>query len=109
MAAQSFICARAPVVYGLTAIASLALIVRTHHIGDVTMYFDECCSWIISQQPWDEMLDALSRDAHPPVYYALLKGWGFIGNSPEVIRGFSVLFGLGTILAAFWFVNTALT
>jgi len=100
---------RGPVVFCLAAVMGIALLLRTQHLSDVTMYFDECCSWKISQFPWNEMLDAVSRDAHPPVYYVLLKGLGAsVGDSPRVIRGFSVVFGLATVLAAFWFVRTAL-
>jgi uncharacterized membrane protein len=73
------------------------------------MHYDECCSWKISQFPWNEMIDAVSRDAHPPFYYVLMKGLGLLGGShPAVIRSFSVFFGMATIPAAFWFVSTAL-
>jgi hypothetical protein len=93
----------------LATTLAIALLLRTHHISDISLSFDECCSWKISQFPWDEMLDAVSRDAHPPVYYVLMKWLGiFVGDSPEVIRGFSVVFGLATVLAAFWFVRTAM-
>ena len=100
---------RGPVILGLAAVLGLALMLRTQHLSDLTMHFEECCAWKMSQFPWDEMLDAVSRDAHPPLYYILMHGVGKIGaESPVVLRGISVLFGLATILAAFWFVRTAL-
>jgi hypothetical protein len=93
----------------LAVVISLALLVRTQHISDISLHYDECCSWKISQFPWDEMLDAVSRDAHPPVYYVLMHALGMLGgDSPAGIRGYSVFFGLATMVAAFWFVRTAL-
>jgi len=100
---------RGPVLLCLAAVLGLAFLLRTQHISDLTMHFEECCAWKMSQFPWDEMLDAVSRDAHPPLYYILMHSVGIIGaESPVVLRGISVLFGLATILAAFWFVRTAL-
>jgi hypothetical protein len=100
---------RGPVILCLAAVLGLGLVLRTQHISDLTMQFDECCAWKMSQFPWDEMLDAVSRDAHPPAYYIFLHGLGMIGaESPMALRGTSVCFGLATILAAFWFVRTAL-
>ncbi len=100
---------RGPVILCLAAVLGLALVLRTQHISDLTMEFDECCAWKMSQFPVDEMLDAVSRDAHPPVYYIFLHVLGMMGvDSPVALRGTSVFFGLATILAAFWFVRTAL-
>lgn len=98
-----------PVILCLAAILGIGFLLRTQQLSDLTMHFDECCSWKISQFSWDEMIDAVSRDAHPPFYYMLMKGLGhFGGSSPTLIRSFSVFFGMATILAAFWFVRTAL-
>jgi hypothetical protein len=96
--------------FWLAGVLAIALFLRIQRIADLTMYFDECCSWKISQFPWDEMIDAISRDAHPPLYYMLMKGMGFLGaSSPVAVRGFSVFFGLATIAAAFWLVKTMQT
>lgn len=101
---------RWPVLFCLIGVAGFALLLRTQHLTDISLHFDECCSWKISQFPWNEMLDAVSRDAHPPVYYVLLKGLGTLGlDSPAAIRGFSVLWGLATVGAAYCFVLTALS
>jgi len=97
-----------PVILGLASVLGIALLLRTQHISDLTMQFDECCAWKMSQFPWIEMLDAVSRDAHPPLYYILMHCVGMIGaESPATLRGISVFFGLATIVAAFWFVRTA--
>jgi hypothetical protein len=54
---------QAPVALCLAAVVGIGLLLRTQHLSDLTMHFDECCSWKISQFPWDEMIDAVSRDA----------------------------------------------
>ena len=89
-------------------ILGTALLLRTQHVSDISLDFDECCSWKISQFPWHEMLDAVSRDAHPPLYYVVLKLLtAVLGDSQTVLRGFSIAMGAGTVLAAWWFVQTA--
>lgn len=92
----------------VAGILGTALLLRTQHVSDISLDFDECCSWKISQFPWHEMLDAVSRDAHPPLYYVVLKLLtAVLGDSQEVLRGFSIVMGVGTVLAAWWFVQTA--
>ena len=101
---------RGPITLCIVAIASLALILRTQHVSRVSFDFDEACSWKISQFPWDEMIEGVSHDAHPPLYYIFLKGLGALGvSSPPAIRASSVAFGVATVLAAFWFLWTALS
>lgn len=87
---------------GLAIILVAGLLPRIARVTLPGMYFDECCSWKISQFPWDEMLDAIARDAHPPVFYLLLRGVGqWVGDSPIIIRGVGIVFGMATIVAAF--------
>jgi hypothetical protein len=101
--------ARGPLLLAGMGVLGTALLLRTQHLTDLSLHFDECCSWKISQFPWGEMLDGVSRDAHPPLYYILLKGLtAMLGDAPAVLRGFSVVMGMGTIAAAVWFVRTAL-
>jgi hypothetical protein len=84
-------------------ILALATWLRTREVGTVSLWFDECCSWRISQFPMAEMLDAVSRDAHPPGYYVLLKVWTSMwGNSAVALRSLSILAGVGTVAAAIW-------
>ncbi len=92
-----------------SAVAGLALLLRTQHLSDISFWFDESCSLKISQFPWVDLRDAVARDAHPPLYYVLLRIWGAVGDhSPAWIRGLSVVFGLATVGAAAWFMRLAL-
>lgn len=97
-----------PVMVCLALALVIGLIPRIIHVSVPGMYFDECCSWKISQFALSEMLDAVSRDAHPPLYYLLLKAVGsFVGDSPVAIRGVSIVCGLATIAAVFFLVRAA--
>lgn len=99
-----------PVLLCLLGVVGFAVLLRTQHLSDISLHFDECCSWKISQFPWHEMLDAVSRDAHPPLYYVLMKGMGLLGaHSSAALRGVSVFWGVATVGAAFWFVRTSFT
>lgn len=100
---------RGPEYLVLAGIVLIAVLLRTQLISEVTFSFDEACSWKISQFSWAETWNAVSRDAHPPLYYALLKAWGaLIGDNAAGIRCFSVLMGAGSVIAAYAFVRTAM-
>lgn len=89
------------------AVAGIALMLRTHHLADLSLTFDECCSWKISQFRTADMFDAISRDAHPPLYYLVLKFLTrLFGNHDVVLRGFSVLMGLLSIVACAVLIRT---
>ncbi len=90
----------------LLIILGIATLLRCHLLGAVSLWYDEACSLRISQFPLDEMLDAISRDAHPPLYYFALKGWTIcFGNVTSTVRLLSVLFGVSTTAASWWFVR----
>ncbi len=99
---------RGPEYLVLASIVLIAIFLRTHLISEVTFSFDEACSWKISQFSWTETWNAVSRDAHPPLYYAILKAWGALtGEDAAGVRSFSVLMGAASVIAAYAFVRTA--
>ena len=82
----------------LLGVLVFAAVIRVGLLNAVSFSFDEACSWRISQFPLPEMFDAISRDAHPPVFYLVMKGWyAIFGSSVVAARSFSLLCGLGTI------------
>ncbi|QDT34939.1 glycosyltransferase family 39 protein [Thalassoglobus polymorphus] len=90
----------------LLIILGIATLLRCHLLGAVSLWYDEACSLRISQFPTSEMLDAISRDAHPPLYYYALKGWTIcFGNATQTVRLLSVLFGVSTTAASWWLVR----
>lgn len=57
------------------------------------IWFDESYSIILAKQPLDTLLGLTGVDAHPPLYYIVLKLWGDIfGWSELALRSLSALF-----------------
>jgi mannosyltransferase len=63
---------------------------------------DESFSWRLTTYSTVELLRHMPGDAHPPLYYLLLKGWtGLFGDSPFSLRGLSVLYALASIVVLY--------
>jgi mannosyltransferase len=59
-----------------------------------SVWFDEGYSILLSERPVSELLNLTSVDAHPPLYYLILKGWASIfGYSEFALRALSAIFG----------------
>jgi uncharacterized membrane protein len=60
----------------------------------VSVWFDENYSIMVAQRPVGELVALTAVDAHPPLYYLLLKAWGSLFNWNELaLRSLSALFG----------------
>ena len=77
-----------------SVILLLALSIRTVGLGSRSFWHDEGFSARMAES-FDPELWA--RDAHPPLYYALLSVWSWPAGSDFWLRLFSVLFGVMTI------------
>lgn len=66
-----------------------------------SVWFDEGYSIMLAQRPIGELISLTAVDAHPPLYYLLLKGWiSLFGMSELALRLSSVVCGgLATIAA----------
>lgn len=59
-----------------------------------SVWFDEGYSIMVAQQPFTELVRLTAGDAHPPLYYLLLKAWmAVFGEGEFALRASSVLFG----------------
>lgn len=96
------------VTMGLPAIvlAFLAVRLRLDELLKASFWFDEACSWRISQFSFPDMWDAIGRDAHPPVFYMLQSFWQQIaGTTVASARTLSLLCGLGSVAAMLFLAN----
>lgn len=60
----------------------------------VSVWFDENYSIMVAQRPVSELVALTAVDAHPPLYYLLLKAWGSLFDWNELaLRSLSALFG----------------
>lgn len=62
------------------------------------LWLDEALSVHIAALPLGDMVDALRRDGHPPLYYLLLHGWmSLFGEGDEAVRSLSGVFAIATL------------
>ena len=65
------------------------------------LWLDEALSVNIARLPFDEMVDALRRDGHPPLYYLLLHVWTEVfGTGNLAVRSLSGIFAVATLAVA---------
>ncbi len=84
---------------GLLLAVALGLLLRVYRIGSQGLWMDEAFSVWLARQPLVEMVRlVVTVDQHPPLYYALLRGWiGVFGSGEAGVRALSALFGTLTI------------
>ncbi len=84
------------------AILVLAALLRLHNLTATSIWVDEANSILTAKQPASVILDMLSRDSSPPLYYFLLKSWMTVaGDSPFSVRLLSTLASLALIATVF--------
>ena len=65
------------------------------------LWLDEALSANIARLPVGDLLDALSRDGHPPLYYLLLHGWMQVfGEGDVAVRALSGVISVATLPVA---------
>lgn len=86
----------------------IALIMRVHHLTDISLWHDEAFSALLIKYSWSEMIYRIGLDVHPPLYYIVLRIWStFFGDSLLSLRAFSAFFGVLAVPVAYAFVKTA--
>ncbi len=81
----------------LVAIAALAAFVRAPGLSR-PLWLDEANSVLIAERGLAGIVDALSRDGNPPLFYFLLRGWTAILGSGEIaVRALPALFGVALV------------
>jgi mannosyltransferase len=85
---------------GLAAAAAVALVFRLPYLTERSIWYDEASSWQTATFSFPEMLRSVRLNVHLPLYYTMLKGWMAVwGESIASLRGFSIAFGVLTVLA----------
>jgi len=74
----------------------------------VSLWHDESFSALLVEYDFNEMMERIKLDVHPPLYYVFLRGWDFaFGNSLFALRMFSVFFSALAIASVYLFTNQA--
>jgi len=93
----------------LAAILLLALSLRLINLSGRTLWYDEAFAVLFAEKGWDAMIDGTltpveggAADVHPLLYYTALDYWmELFGQSPAVVRLYSVLLGALTVVVVF--------
>lgn len=65
-----------------------------------SVWFDEGYSILLAKSNWHDLLALTAVDAHPPLYYALLKIWGLLfGFNEFALRALSAVMLSGAVIA----------
>jgi hypothetical protein len=95
---------------GLATVLAAAVVIciyLTYGIGR-SLWLDEANTFYISSGSPAQIIDSLSRDGSPPLYYLMLAGWmRLFGDSEIALRIPSVLFYLAGIVLM-WFLGRML-
>jgi uncharacterized membrane protein len=88
-------------VLGALIVAGLSL--RWFNLGAKNLWLDELLSLNHARQiaGWTSFLASGFGDAHPPMYFLVLKGWLLLAGGDASARWLSVLFGVAVIPATF--------
>jgi hypothetical protein len=79
-------------------IAVTALGIALRFFSTSALWLDEALSVNIASLGVGDMLDALRRDGHPPLYYLLLHYWmELVGDGDAAVRALSGIFGVATL------------
>jgi len=95
----------APIRRGEIAVVALlvGLGVVLRFVTTSPLWLDEALSVNIAELPVDELVGALRRDGHPPLYYVLLGGWiDVVGGGDAAVRALSGVLSVATLGVVWW-------
>lgn len=83
----------------LVGILIAGAVLRLAFLGRNSVWFDEAVVAIVAQARWQDLLSLIRfRDAHPPLYYLLIKVWvGLVGTGETALRFPSACFSLTSV------------
>ncbi len=87
----------------LAIILVLGFLVRVVNLNQ-SLWLDEAASLVIAKSNWQDFINHLRGDFHPPLYYLLLKAETIVfGNNEVLLRLPGVLIGVATIFLTYKF------
>ena len=87
----------------LSLVVVLGVAARLKCLACKPFWFDECFSVEVARIDWRNFVHLLWwREANMSLYYAMLRVWLHLGQSPFFIRGLSVALSTGSLLAIYW-------
>ena len=81
----------------LFSIIFLSLILRIYHVGNKSLWYDELASLSNSGRNLIDIITSQIDPAHPPLYFAILHVFLYLGSSEFILRLPSVIFSVFSI------------
>jgi 4-amino-4-deoxy-L-arabinose transferase-like glycosyltransferase len=79
-------------------VGTIAIALRTPELSSKGLWLDEAYSILMARLPLREMLEKLSLDATPPLYYLILAPWiQLFGTGEAAARALSIVFSVGGV------------
>ena len=85
----------------LVLILACAALLRFYALSAESLWFDEAYSVWVARHGVGWHIALSTQRISPPLYYLCLHFWLWLGTSEFVARSLSVMFGLGSIVAAY--------
>ncbi len=98
---RAWLTAQPPLLY---LVVALGTVLRLYGLGAESFWVDEVASlrYITGRTVVEVITEVPYIDRHPPLYYALLRGWiDLVGTSERAVRLLSAVFGIATIPALY--------
>jgi mannosyltransferase len=93
----------------IVLLAAVAAALRLPKLGGRPIWIDEAYSVLVAWKGPAGILDALTRDGSPPLFYLVLHAWvKLFGSSALAVRLLPAIFGLMGVLAVFWLARALL-
>lgn len=99
--ASTVVWSRADLLVFPILILAVALRVAT---SGYSLWFDEIAAVTLAHQPLELLWSGwMAREANPPLYYTLLKGWMLVfGQGDAAVQSLSTVIGIAGIIGAWW-------
>jgi cellulose synthase/poly-beta-1,6-N-acetylglucosamine synthase-like glycosyltransferase/uncharacterized membrane protein len=88
----------------LIPVLAVGMFLRVFRLGFRSYWLDEIYSVVYRGSMPVQQILTMTQESHPPLYYVFLHYWmQFFGTSPTATRLLSAIFGMGAIIAIYFF------
>lgn len=84
----------------ILAVAAVSLFLRIWAVRGKFLWFDEFLTALLARNSWGRFFAALRAEAHPPLYFLMMKGWvSLFGDGRIAMKSLSIAAGAVALAA----------